>query len=357
MLAFRYILFHYLTFFVIILGALSLFLVGFDYMSNAAKISQSANLVLIYLVYKSFFAVDMLLPLSLVFAMITTKLNLIRSNALVSFYSLGYSKLDILKPFVVASSVITLLFISLHTIPKFAKANEMARSIKEHSEYLSPSRDLFFIYQNKYIYFKKLLPLQQKALGIRIFTLKEKKLKKVIVAKSAFYKNGAWHIKNADIITKPDDFTFASHGIKVTKSNELVLLDGFRPKMLDQVYEGKANYTINDAFEAFFLLSKENIKVDKIKAALYRSLIHPFYAPLLVVIIFFFVPISSRFLNVSLFSFVAIVSSLLIWGVLFMLMELSKNKTIPSEIGIVLPIILLFIVAIRQIHTTKTDNS
>jgi lipopolysaccharide export system permease protein len=347
-LAFRYILFHYLKFFIIILGALSLFLVGFDYMSNADKISSSANLVLIYLVYKALFAIDMLLPLSLVFAMISTKINLIRSNALVSFYSLGYSKVDVLKPFIVASMAVTLGFIYLHTLPKFAQANAMATSIKENSEYLSPSQDLFFIYQNQYIYFKRLYPLQQKAVGIRIFHLENKQLKTVIIAKTAYYQQGAWHIKNADIITKPDDFTFNSPGVSTTTKDELILLEGFRPKMLDKVYEGTADYTINDAFEAFKLLDKQNIKVDKIKAVLYKNLIYPFFAPLLVVIIFFFVPISSRFLNISLFSFVAIVSTLLVWGVLFMLMELSKNKTIPSEIGIVMPIVLLFFVAIWQ---------
>jgi len=190
-------------------------------------------------------------------------------------------------------------------------------------------------------------------LEIRIFRLKDKKLKQVIIAKSAFYKNNAWHIKNADIITKPDKFLFDSNGIEVINKNELVLLQGFRPKMLDQVYEGKADYTITDAFEALELLSKENINIDKIKAALYKSLIHPFYAPLLVVIIFFMVPISSRFLNVSIFSFISIVSTLLIWGVLFMLMELSKNKTIPSEAGIVLPIVLLFLYALRVVVKQK----
>ncbi len=354
MLAFRYILVHYLKFFVIILGALSLFLVGFDYMSNATKISSSANLVLIYLVYKSFFAIEMLLPLSLVFAMITTKINLIRSNALVSLYSLGYSRLDVLKPFIAGATMVTLLFIYLHTIPQFAKANEMANSIKDHSEYLSPSRDLFFIYQDQYIYFKKLIPLQQKAVGIRIFKLEDKKLKTVIMAKSAFYKDGAWHIRNADIITKPQKFTFDSKGISVERSDELVLLEGFRPKMLDQVYEGKADYTILEAFEALKLLSEQNIKVDKVKAAIYKSIIHPLYAPLLVIIIFFFVPISVRFLNVSLFSFAAIISTLLIWGVLFMLMELAKNKTIPPEVGIVLPVAVLFVIAMRQVLKHRT---
>ncbi|SFV59443.1 Permease YjgP/YjgQ [hydrothermal vent metagenome] len=354
MLAFRYVLIHYMKFFIIIVGALSLFLVGFDYMSNASKISSSANLVLIYLAYKSLFAIDMLLPLSLIFAMISTKISLIRSNALIAFYSLGYSKMDILKPFIVASMGITMIFIYLHTLPRFAKANEMAENIKDHSEYLSPTRDLFFIYKKQYIYFSKLLPLQQKAVGVRIFRLKDKKLHQVIIAKSAFYKNGAWHIKNADIITKPDDFTFDSKGIKVTRSNDVILLEGFRPKILDQVYEGKANYTILDAFEALTLLSNQDINIDKIKSAIYKNLIYPFYAPLLVIILFFFVPISSRFLNVSLFSFVAIVSTLLIWGVLFMLMELAKNKTISSEVGIVLPIFLLFIVALTQLYRNRT---
>ncbi len=97
MLAFKYISFHYLKYFFIILTALVLFLVGFDYMSNAEYLTGSANILLIYLVYKSFFAIDMLLPLSLVFAMITTKIFLIRSNALVSLFSLGYSKVDVLN--------------------------------------------------------------------------------------------------------------------------------------------------------------------------------------------------------------------------------------------------------------------
>jgi len=356
-LAFRYIFFHYFKFFVIILGALSMFFVGFDYMGNSAKLPSSSNLVLLYLVYKTFFAIDLLLPLSLVFAMVSTKINFIRSNALVSFYSLGYSKFDILKPFIALSVLMTIIFVSLHNIPKFANANELATNIKKNSEYLSPSRDLFFIYKNKYIYFRVLKPLQQKAFGIRIFKLKDKKLKEVIVAKSAFYNNNFWHIKNADVIIKPDSFDFNSKGMEVKSQNELKILKGFRPKMLDQVYEGSASYTIKDALEAYFLLKSENINLEKIKAVLYKSLIYPFYAPFLVIIIFFFVPISARFLNVSIFSFIAIVSSLLIWGVLFMLSELSKNETIPPEIGILLPIVILFLTAIRFLKKASVIGS
>ncbi len=253
----------------------------------------------------------------------------------------------------VASFGIITLFIYLHTLPKFAKAEEFSSNILTHSEYLSPTRDLFFIYHDQYVYFKTLYPLQQKAVGIRIFKFQDKKLHSVIMAKSALYKDGAWHIKKADIITKPKNITFDSKGIDVTRKDEVVLLEGFRPKMLDQVYEGKANYTIGDAFEALKLLSEQNIKTDKIQTAIYKTLIYPFYAPLLIIIIFFFIPISPRFLNVSLFSFVAIVATLLTWGVLFMLSELAKNQTIPPEAGIILPISLLLFGALFMLIRSR----
>ena len=136
MLAFKYISFHYIKYFTIILAALTLFLVGFDYIASADSLELSANLFIIYLVYKVFYAVDMLLPISLIFAMISTKVLLIRSNALVSFYSLGYSRIDILKPFIAVSAVVTLVFISLHSISNFARADEFAKNIRNFAFYI-----------------------------------------------------------------------------------------------------------------------------------------------------------------------------------------------------------------------------
>ena len=348
MLVFKYISFHYIKYFLIILTALMLFLVGFDYMENAGDLSKSANLVLIYVVYKSFFAIDMLLPLSLVFAMVSTKIFLIRSNALVSFYSLGYSRIDVLRPFVVVSTSIILLFISLHSFANFSRADEFSNNIRKNAEYLSPTHDLFFTYKNQYIYISKMLPLEERAEGIRVFSLKENSLKAVLVASKAVYKDDYWYIKQADIITKPDSVSFDSSGMKVSNIHDLKILEGFRPKILDQVYEGKVNFTILNAVNAIFLLKDQNINISTIKGALYKIFVYPFFVPCLVVIIFFFVPISPRFLNVSLFSFGAILATLLVWGVLFMLIELSNNKTISSEVGIVLPIVILLLIAIRQ---------
>jgi len=356
LLAFKYISFHYLKYILIILSALVLFLVGFDYMDNAAELSKSANLTLIYLVYKSFYAIDMLLPLSLVFAMISTKIFLIRSNALVSFFSLGYTRIDVLRPFLVVSSSIIVLFIALHALPSFSRADEFSKNIRKHSQYLSPTRDLFFTYKDKYVYFSKMLPLQEKAEGIRVFSVSENSLKEVLVASSATFKDNYWYIDKADLIVKPDDMSFSSKGIDVNESRKLKILQGFRPKMLDQVYEGKVNFTIMNAIDAIKLLEQQNINTSSIKAALYKIFVYPFFVPCLVVIIFFFVPISVRFLNVSMFSFGAILATLMVWGILFMLIELSNNKTISSELGVIAPIAVLFLIALRQWSKYRTTT-
>ncbi len=357
MLAFKYISLHYLKYFLIILSALVLFWIGFDYMQNAEKLSKSANLLLIYFVYKSFFAIDMLLPLALVFGMISTKIYLIRTNALVSFYSLGYSRVDVLRPFVVVATLVSFIFISLHSFSNFARSAEYSMNIRNNGQYLSPTRDLFFTYKKQYVYFAQMRPLQEKAIGIRVFSVKNNSLKEVLVAKEATYRDDFWHIKKADIIRKPDNLGFDSLGIKVTEAQDLDILGGFRPKMLDQVYEGKVNFTILDAFAAINILDEQNVDTSSIRGALYKIFIYPLFVPCLVVIIFFFVPISVRFLNVSLFSFGAILATLLIWGMLFMLIELSNNKTIPSEVGVILPVFILFLVAIRQWRKYRLTTS
>ncbi|MEA1892791.1 MAG: LptF/LptG family permease [Campylobacterota bacterium] len=348
MLAFRYISFHYIKYFLVIIMALVMFVVGSDYIDHADRLGISANLLIIYLVYKAFHAIDMLLPLALVFGMIATKVFLIRSNALVSFFSLGYSRVDVLKPFVVVSSSVIVLFIYLHSIPDFARAHEYSKNIRNYAAHLNPTQDLFFTYKDKYIYFSKMLPLQEKAEGIRVFSIKENRLKEVLVAKEALYKDDYWHILEADLLIKPDDMSFESLGIKVENAKNLKLLQGFRPKMLDQVYEGKVNFTIGDAIDAYLLLRDQNINTSSIRGSLYKIFIYPFFVPCLIVIIFFFVPVSARFLNISLFSFGAIIATLLVWGLLFMFIELSNNKTIPSEIGVVIPTIILFFIALRQ---------
>jgi lipopolysaccharide export system permease protein len=344
MLMFRYIAYHYLKYISVILFALVFFMVGFDYMDNA-HLLKSANLALIYLTYKAFFAIDMLLPLSLVFAMIATKIFLIRSNALVAIYALGYNKTDVIKPFVAVATLIVTVYVALHAT-SFARADEYANNIRRSAQFLQPTSNLFFTFKDRFVYFGKLYPLQERAEDIRIFITNNGVLREILVAEEAYYVNDAWQLGHAVSISKPQQLSLESEGIGVHASDGLNLLKGFRPKILDQVYEGKVNYTILDAIDALMLLGDQNVNVDKIKSALYRIFIGPLFVPSLIILIFFFVPISPRFLNITLFSFAAILATMLTWAVLFMLTELSNNKTIPSEAGIVAPVLVLFFAAL-----------
>ena len=354
MLVFRYIAYHYLKYIAVILFALVFFMVGFDYMDNADSL-KSANLIVIYLLYTSFFAIDMMLPLSLVFAMIATKIFLIRSNALVAIYALGYNKIDVLRPFVVVATVIVTIYIALHAT-SFARADEYAKNLRHTAQFLQPTSNLFFTFKDRYVYFGKLYPLQERAEDIRIFKTDGTVVRQILVAPEAYYADDIWHLEAATVMQKPETLSLEGKGITVETKHDLELLRGFRPKILDQVYEGKVNYTILDAIDALLLLHGQNINVAKIKSALYRIFISPLFVPSLIILIFFVVPISPRFLNITLFSFGAILATMMTWAVLFMLTELSNNKTIPSEVGIVLPVMLLFAAAMAQWRRNRTKR-
>ncbi len=347
MVTFWHIAFYYLKYIFIILTALVVFMVGFDYLGNKEKLDSSANLVLLYIFYKTLFAVDMMLPLSLIFAMIATKIYLIRSNALVALYSLGYTKLDVLKPFVVVSTSIVLIYIALHATP-FAKADEYSNNLRSNLSYMSSTKKLFFTFEDKYIYFGELHPLQDRAEDIRIFLIEGESLRQIVVAEEAYYRDGSWQIEQAHVLEKPQFLTLGESGLSATQQSNLLLLEGFKPTILDQVYEGKVNYTIVDAIDALVLLKSQNINVYKIKSALYRIFATPFFVPSLIVIIFFMVPLSTRSMNITLFTFGAILATILTWSVLFILTELSNNKTIASELGILLPAILLVGAALHR---------
>lgn len=345
MLLFKYVSFHYLKYFTIILSALVMFIVGLDYLQNINHLPKSANLVLIYLMYRSFYAIDMVLPIALVFAMIATKLYLIKSNSLVSFYSLGYSKKSVLKPFIIMSSLIILVFISLHDT-NFAKANEISNNIRNFKQYLNPTKNLFFTFNHKYIYFGELYPLQRRAVNVRIFYTNKQNLQKILISKEAIYKHHEWKLINVHVINKPLFISLRGKGIAVATKKSMDVLPKFKPKILNQVYDGRVNFTISDAVDALILFKNQHINISHIKSALYKIFIYPFFAPLLIVILFVFVPISSRMLNLSLFVFVAILVTLVVWGLLFMMMEYAFTATVSSETGIVLPVAILFLVAL-----------
>ncbi|MRI83382.1 MAG: permease [Nitratiruptor sp.] len=328
---------QYLRYFFLILFSLILFFVLLDYLQAVRSLPEAANLQALYLIYKSFYAIDVLLPITIVFAMIALKLHLIRSNELVAFYSLGYSKRDIIRPLFFTAMAITILYLGLHLTP-FTYADEYAKNIKRYQSLSSSTKDLFFKYDHSYVYFKQLYPLQRLAKEVRIFDTNQTQLERLVIAKEAHFEDGAWRMDQALIITHHHDHIEETIGT-------LVALEGFRPKILDSVYEGKSNISLLDAIYALGLLQKQHVNTTKLRAVIYAQIFFPFFAPLAMIIIFYFVPISARLANLNLFVFGAILFALILWGTLFMLVKLAFNQTLPPEVAILLPIALLSLVA------------
>jgi lipopolysaccharide export system permease protein len=350
MLFFKMISLLYLRYCLIIVIALTGFMLGFDMLSNGESLPKSANLLIIYGVYKWLYAVDMMAPIALIFAFIATIVELIRSNALTSFYALGYSRLRVLSPIITVVVTLLIGYIALHAT-SFARANEYADNLRQSSEFLTPTNNLFFTHEGNYLYFGTLNPLTQEAHDIRLFTFENGKLKETLSAEGAYYSDHYWNIQHAHIITPPATMDLKKGGITIRNERDVKVLHDFRPKILDQIYEGKVNYTIIDALDALHLLKSQNIDLSKVKSSLYRNFITPWFALLMILLIYGYVPIGSRFANLSLYSFGAILVTLLVWGLLFASGELASNKTLSPEAGIVAPI--LFLTLLSTLHLSS----
>ncbi|HEX5670458.1 MAG TPA: LptF/LptG family permease [Sulfuricurvum sp.] len=340
MLFFKTISFLYLRYCVIILASLTAFMVGFDLMGNTAGLPSSINLLIIYVVYKWLYAIDMMLPISLVFAFIAALVELIRSNALTAFYALGYSRIKVLAPFLFVATLLIIGHILAHAT-SFARANEYADNLRETSQVLTPTNNLFFTHEGNYIYFGSLDPLTQRAHSIRVFTFKNGVLTEALSAQEAYYHDHYWIIQKAHLIRPPMLLDLKGKGIVTKDAQTIQVLHDFRPKILDQIYEGKVNFTIMDALDAKSLLKTQNIDLSKVTSSLYRIFITPWFSLMILLIIYTYAPIGARFVNLSFYSFGAILGTLLVWGMLFMSGELSNNKTLSPEMGILAPIVVL----------------
>jgi lipopolysaccharide export system permease protein len=316
--------------------------VGIDFLQNLDSLPNSANLQLLYLLYNGFFTLTITLPLSLVFAWILTITVFIKNNELVSFYSLGVPKISILKPVIIISTLITIVLILLHTT-QLAYSYEEKKKILKNTYFTSEQSNIFLKYNEYFVYFKKLYPLEKKAIDVQIIKTKDNKVIQTIEGKKAYYQNNKWYIIDTKIITKPDKIDWNDSKLTITYEKFLYTLEGFEPKIINNVYKANIQFSIIDAIRAILVLENQEFNTDKIKAILYSQTIMPFFTLPIIVLIFIFTSASSRFFNTATFVSTAIFITLCIWGVLFLLQKLSLGGVILPEIAIILPIVLLFI--------------
>lgn len=341
---FRYLAQVYLRYFFLVFLALELFYVGIDFLQNLKTIPDSANLAILYVAYMFIVAIKVTLPLSIIFGLIATMMYLVRANELVAFYSIGYTKRDVMKPFLAVSTFFIVCQILLNTT-QAAYFAERAMSIRDNHYMSSSTSHLFFKLDNELVYMEKLLPFEKKATNIRVFKFDNDRLQEAIYADNGVFLDNTWKLNNCKHLKIMKD-TSGHDILAISTTKELNHLEGFRPKILDNIFEGRGNFSIWDAAGALILLDDVAINLDKVKAALYIHIFVPFFAPLFLIFLVYYFPLSARFSNTMSVAVVSILGSLMAWGVFWILQTLALSGAASAEVLIFSPILLLSLLAL-----------
>jgi lipopolysaccharide export system permease protein len=243
-------------------------------------------------------------------------------------------------PITLASILLTFILIMLQTTP-LAYSYEQKSKILKNQFFVNEKSNILLKYNDNFVYFDKLYPLEKKATDIRIFKIKDNQLVETIIAKKAYYQNKKWYVIDAKIITRPEKLYWDDSKLTITYEKFLYTLKGFKPEIINNVYKSKVQYSISDAIYTILLFQKQNLNTNKIKAILYAKLFVPFFVVPLVILIFVFSDTSGRFFKMGQFISVGISSVLIIWGILFLLQKIAVANIVNAELALLVPIFIL----------------
>jgi len=344
----KFLLKKYFKSFLILFLALEIFFTGIDLMQNFKSLPKSANLQIIYAIYKFLGFMQYTLPLSLIFAMISTIFGLIKSSELVALYSLGISKKMIITPILALSMAITAIYILLG-FSDVVKANDRADNIKKYGTPSITTKNLFIKSKNRYIWIGELLPSEKRAKEFKIFITQDHKLKEILEAKEAIFQEDSWLLKNVTQTIK-DPLDAKNPKLTIKSLDHYKSLKDFNPQMLNNIFKGEGQLKIQNILKSISLMNNDGIKTNTLRARLYNIIIFPLLAPIVIFGLFFPLPIQRRGSNIALLNSTYIFITLLIWGLIFTMSKISQNGAISPEMGIIFPMVLLLIASIVVYH-------
>lgn len=336
---------YYLRYFIVIFIALGLFFVSIDSLKYADSFADSANLLILFFVYDFMYAMNFTLPISLLLAMTICYLSLIKSNQYTALLALGYSKKALLHPILWISLFFSFVYVGLNATP-FAYAQEKVEKFFDKDG--APTTDLFVKYNQSYVYFGTINFVRQ-AHMIRVFELgKDKKeLENFTQAKEAFFDHNVWVLKDAIRQDLPKVWELGNLGTKGVHFASLPILKNFSPKVLDSFSQTKPSISIVDAINSLKILHAQNISDSKIRAVLYALIFVPLFVPFVAIILAYYTPSLARYGNLYLLGFGFIIFSLIVWGMFFSLSQFAITDVILPEIGVIIPLAMLILVAIQ----------
>ncbi|SFZ98479.1 Permease YjgP/YjgQ [hydrothermal vent metagenome] len=321
-----------------------------DYFQHIEQLNISSNYQILYIFYMWQEALGLLYPLAIVFAVIMTKIGMVKSNNMGALHAFGYNKKRLFFPIFVVISLVYAAFFYLQTT-EFSYAKDKAKVLLENQINAYDVNDVFFKYNDTFVYIEKLDPIKKIINNITIFKVKDDEVLYTMKAPYAIYGENLWEAKNAVVKQHVyKDGKLLKYNIEHKES--IITLRGYKPKIITSLYEGKA-LNIIDAYATWQLFEKQNINSDKVRAVIYNKVIVPLFAIALALILFFKLPFHARMMSLGLVIASSLGATFVIWGVLFGLNQMGENGVLKPEITAILPIIILWIYAIYVYFTDE----
>ncbi|RLA65362.1 MAG: hypothetical protein DRQ78_05290 [Epsilonproteobacteria bacterium] len=325
-----------------ILFGLSFSFAAIDYFQHAQQLNVSSNYKILYIFYMWQEALGLLYPLVIVFALIMTKLTLVKNNTMGALHAFGYDKKRLFKPLLTVSFLTYIIFLFLHT-SDFSYAKDKAKLLLKNELNHYELKDVFFKYNDTFVYISNLDPIAKKIEDITIFKVEKYQVRYTIHAPFAIFDGTKWHAKNA--ILKTHHYEKGSlKNYSVAYKESIETLDGYKPKIIESLYEGKS-LNIIDAYHTWRLLKKQKLNSDRIRAVLYEKILVPLFSIALLLILFFKLPFHARMMNLGIVIALSLGTTFVIWGILFGLGQIGANGVLIPELSAVLPIVLLYLYA------------
>ncbi|CAA6800372.1 MAG: Unknown protein [uncultured Sulfurovum sp.] len=339
---FKYVAFHYLKNMLIILLGLSGLFAGLDFLMNASLL-PSFNVRILYAFFKWQEALSLLFPLAIVFGAIWTKISFIKQNALSAMYALGTDRTTLFKPFFAVGLLTYLVFVGLY-FSSFSTARDSANQLFSNAYDVSKTENLFFKYNDSFVYIGALIPEKYKLEDLTIFKLEENEVIETFTSKEAWYNIHEWAasnvLKKTIIIDKE-----GKKRLKIEKLPLLKTLEGYQPKILKSIYDGKS-LTLYENIKALGLLAQQEVETHSMRAEIYGKVVMPLFSIALLMILVFTFPFHARYMNITMTTTKAIGGTLFVWGTLFSFQSMGKSGTLNPELAIILPVVLLWTYAL-----------
>jgi len=341
-LYFRYIAKLYTKNLLAVLLGLSFAFAAMDYFQRMQRLEVAGNYKILYFYYMWQEALGLLYPLAIVFALIMTKLTLVKQNTMGALHAFGYHKRQLVLPVLFVSFLTYLFFVLLHTT-QFSYARDKADALFDNRIDTYAVNDLFFKYNDTFVYMKKLDPVRKRLEDVTIFKVENYRVQYTIHAPYAVYDGREWEAKEATLKTHIYDKGELIR-YRIEHKDTIKTLDGYKPKIIESLYEGKA-LNIVDAYHTWRLLEKQHLDSTKVRMSIYEKAVMPLFALAMVIILFFKMPFHTRMMRLGVVIALVLGATFAVWGLLFGLYQIGSNGVVSPEMTALLPIVLLWIYA------------